>query len=200
MICSYFSIIFSMIILNLILGLSFIVLLVRSSPFIAGLGLLLLTLRVRLWLALISSSWVGIVILIIYLGGLLMLFAYFLALTPHHKIEISGWPLFIRLLAWIHSCPSVLYLYPKDLISSVSSASLLFCLMFLLYGIVIVVQISISRAGPLRQFNYDGRLNYKSSGSCPGNWPHRPFVPELIGPHWCCGLWLMPVFCSLKKT
>merc|ERR1711976_711291 len=48
-------------------------------------------------LSLTFSSWIGIVILLIYMGGLIVLFAYFLAICPNQKNALT--PLGKALLA-----------------------------------------------------------------------------------------------------
>lgn len=59
-----------------------------SSPLILGVWVLILALLIALLTAMSSSSWLGLIIFLIYVGGLLVIFAYFVALTPN--IIIGG--------------------------------------------------------------------------------------------------------------
>jgi len=50
---------------------------------------LLLVFRLRIYIRLALASWIGILVFLVYLGGLMVVFAYFLAICPNQKIEFK---------------------------------------------------------------------------------------------------------------
>lgn len=125
------------------------------------LGLILLIGRISL--ACLSSinlpSWVGLVIFLIYVGGLLVIFSYFIAIQPNQQLGLSTilgvlvvtFPIFI----------ATQFLWPLFLLSRFYVGGLLgwerVCLLallaiVLLLALVIVVKVAFSNKGSLRPF------------------------------------------------
>lgn len=149
-----------------ILSLSFSIILARS-PLILGSWILLIALSISLLIRTIIISWLGILVFLIYIGGILVIFAYFRAIQPNQQLQINN-IFFIFLITFI---PIIFILYRnnKSLLIELNSyishsiislyqwhnLILLFFLGILLFfALVAVVKVSKSTLGPLRPFNY----------------------------------------------
>lgn len=141
-------------------------LILAPSPLFLGLWILLLALSISLLLSFSAASWLGLFIFLIYVGGLLVIFAYFVALTPN--LIIGGGPLytllplsFITLLITIN----ILFIFPPStplifnpinifiLTTKINSAALITLALALFIALVAVVKICSHSASPLRPFN-----------------------------------------------
>ncbi len=146
---------------NLLLTLS-LSLLLAPSPFSIGLTILIVAGIVASSYASIITSWFAFLIYLIYVGGILVIFSYFLALTPNQS-SISR-PFLLTLLTtfslllissygtdiWFPSCSTstqscILY-HP------INCPILIILISILLLTIIIVVKISSRNKGPLRAF------------------------------------------------
>lgn len=148
------------IICNFLLTLSFSLLL-TSNPFIIALSILLIAIIVASIFSLLISSWFAFLIYLIYVGGILIIFSYFLALTPNQPIYPSHVPILLStfLLFLIFSLsldiwspsfsikPQIASLY---LYSNCPILILLTLILFL--TIIIIVKLSSLSKGPLRSF------------------------------------------------
>ena len=70
---------------------------IALSPLILGIWILLIALISRVFLAIFSNSWFRIIIFLIYIGGLLVIFAYFISIQPNQFLFI-GYNLYILLI------------------------------------------------------------------------------------------------------
>ena len=136
-----------------------------SPPLSRGILILIVALIVSFLVSSRFSSWFGILIFLIYVGGLLVMFAYFSSIGPNQQLEFSKVFAFIvigRLYFSLFS-PSLLPLSCPPLLSSpiilfliswpnvivfLGLASVLFL------ALVIVAKITSSAEGPLRPFQY----------------------------------------------
>lgn len=147
--------------LNILLTLSISLILV-PGPFALGLSILFIALLVATRTAILLSSWLGFLIYLIYVGGILVIFSYFLALTPNQptmfKLQIPV--LLLTYIAFLASSyPSSpwnlfnLYSpYTSTLFEKRNLYILLLAVITLLLAIIIVVKTSIVSKGPLRAF------------------------------------------------
>jgi len=142
-------------------------LLFAPSPIALGTLILLLALQLRAILSLSSSSWFAILLFLIYIGGLLVIFSYFIALCPNLPIPM-GRPVFAFLFTFT-LCQSLLILSPPILnlwpltpskIPSLSSILaphnlplLLFLARILFFALILVVKLRSRTSGPLRPFS-----------------------------------------------
>lgn len=136
-------------------------LLFASSPIILGLLSLIIAFAAAGLLVRLFSSWFALITILIYVGGLLVIFAYFLAICPNQLIALKT-PLSvfsITALIIIIAVPPI----PHSLISAEptplvniflpTQAPLLVLLaLLLLLTIIVVVKITQRNRGPLRPF------------------------------------------------
>lgn len=133
---------------------------ITFSPVSLGATVLAIALTVALIMGMISSGWFGLITFIIYIGGILVIFAYFAALQPNQ--HITSWasvtfPLVvtIRFLRLVSHAPLLnSSTRPAIYIMLTAPHSLIFvCLALLLFlALVAVVKISRANEGPLRPF------------------------------------------------
>ena len=153
----------SIFILSFTLSLSLVL---ASSPLFLGLWVLILALRVSLLLGLTTASWLSLFIFLIYVGGLLVIFAYFVALAPNQIIEAK-----IILILRVATYFSLIFiLYPNfivlasdfsftrqlPIIALFSFSNILiflFLALVLFFALVAVVKIRTIVSGPLRPFS-----------------------------------------------
>lgn len=136
-----------------------------SSPLTIGLWVLLLALALARLIALSISPWFGLTIFLIYVGGMLVIFAYFAALTPNQPHEILKIGLILRLTLIIIFTPT---LYLGNLLESFlsyssikpeltiltpwSSRAFIIVVIILFFILVSVVKVADIFKGPLRPF------------------------------------------------
>lgn len=139
-----------------------IALLFATSPIVLGLICLNIAILVAALLTSLFSSWFGLIALLIYVGGLLVIFAYFLAICPNQLISIRT-PItvfafsFIILLLLFSFDPNTSCLAEPTPLTNIflpPHATLFILLaLVLLLTIIVVVKITQRRRGPLRPFN-----------------------------------------------
>lgn len=136
-----------------------------SSPLFLGLWVLLLTLIIRIIANITTTTWLGLMIILIYIGGLLVIFAYFVALTPNLIIEgkliitnlLLSWPIFLSFLLIVEktdikslshtSIRPLSYLF----IEHFTVISILAIILF--FALVATVKLVSNVSSPLRPFN-----------------------------------------------
>nr|AVW86090.1 NADH dehydrogenase subunit 6 [Levensteiniella iris] len=148
------------------LSLSF---LVPSSPITMGLWVLLLALSISWFVGSILNPWFAMIIFLVYVGGMLVMFAYFTALTPNQPLIfpplLSAFLLLMTTLLLIltfktplmsspFSLVYPLYTHPITILYTPSNCLLLLSLASILFLIlVVVVKITNISSGPLRPFH-----------------------------------------------
>lgn len=137
------------------------------SPLLLGVWILITALLISIFLATITYSWVGFLIFLIYVGGILVIFAYFTAIQPNQFIQANSllvtlaltfslffiiiFPLTPSLVSNLNLAPSYSIL---SLYASPNIPVLIFLGIILFLALVAVVKVSKSLLGPLRPFNY----------------------------------------------
>lgn len=135
------------------------------SPLSLGIWVLLLCLILSRFLSITLSSWYAILLFLIYIGGLLVIFSYFVALQPNQQLG------FLKLI--VISTITLLYintiflLVPGPLIVIHSllpnralvlinyNLSIILILgIFLFFALIVVVKITYITKQPLRPFIY----------------------------------------------
>lgn len=137
-------------------------LLFASTPIILGLLCLIIAFSTAALLASLFSSWFALIALLIYVGGLLVIFAYFLAICPNQLIALktpflvflSTFALFLILAPSHFQTPTLSIPTPLVNIFLPAHTTLLVLLaLLLLLTIIVVVKITQRNRGPLRPFN-----------------------------------------------
>ena len=135
-----------------------------ASPLLIGLWIILIALFIAMSLSLFSS-WLGIIVFLIYIGGLLVIFAYFVALTPNLIIEgftIIKW---ILISTFIFFC--LLEIFNIRILNIFNSSwqtpiinlinnnffALTFIALMLFFALVAVVKLCSFFSAPLRPYN-----------------------------------------------
>nr|QED22464.1 NADH dehydrogenase subunit 6 [Amynthas sp. SC201001-01]QED22529.1 NADH dehydrogenase subunit 6 [Amynthas sp. GZ201605-04] len=136
-----------------------------TTPIMLGINILAMALLLSATLATSMSSWYAFLVFLIYVGGMLVMFAYFLALTPNQQMPTTSniMYMFVTLITLTtvavvtktkisipqEMCQDTMFLY------SLSTASIIITLaLVLLLTMVIVVKLTSRSKGPLRPFNY----------------------------------------------
>lgn len=144
---------------------STIILYLSTTPIILGINILSMALLLSVTLASSIRSWYAFLIFLIYIGGILVIFAYFLALSPNQQIPTTSNVIYIILTLLTLVIVAIvtdtkvfiaqetfqdrIYLY------SVGTAPILILLaVILLLTIIIVVKLTNRSSGPLRPFSY----------------------------------------------
>jgi len=138
--------------------------LLAPSPLAIGSTILLIALGTSRFFALGSSSWLAFLIFLIYVSGILVIFSYFLALTPNHPSIFMGYyqlsvcsARLIILISysysdiWISESESQLPITEFIYLPS-NCVILIFLTILLLITIIVVVKICQRSKGPMRAF------------------------------------------------
>lgn len=137
-----------------------------STPLSLGLYILLLALSMAGFISLSLHSWVRFLLFLIYIGGLLVIFAYFAAIQPNQPIEMAKIIRALTLAILIIDFPTnqinlipITFNQPispsLDTIYSLINIPILILLALVLFlALVAVVKISQNFQGPLRPFIY----------------------------------------------
>lgn len=141
-----------------------VTLLTCSNPFSIAINILLIALISSSLYAIIHSTWLGLLIFLIYIGGILVIFSYFLAVAPNqqkfntHSIIIPATSTIIFTLILITVTDSWVSFTP--LLSPLTSImfcnnnlpTLLILVLILLFTIIAVIKVCKLEKGPLRSF------------------------------------------------
>uniref|UniRef100_A0AAU6QGV9 NADH dehydrogenase subunit 6 n=1 Tax=Prionospio sanmartini TaxID=3050092 RepID=A0AAU6QGV9_9ANNE len=136
-----------------------------TSPLFMGLWIISLALVMAMSTSMILTSWLGMMMFLIYVGGLLVMFAYFVALTPNLLIESKTMTLMLTLSTpLIFLSVSIMLISDNKLFSDITQLPLSFLMsenlytitliaLTLFFALVAVVKICSTFSSPLRPFN-----------------------------------------------
>lgn len=149
-----------LIIINRLIITLFISCLTILSPIRLGATVLCIAVFVASRLTLISTGWFGLITFIIYVGGMLVIFAYFAALQPNQ--HITNWRriltpsfFFIIMYASFQPSPIIWKLATPDTAHIYSAPNIILPIIIaiiLFLALIIVVKTSRAHEGPLRPF------------------------------------------------
>lgn len=139
-----------------------------ESPLTLGLWLIVIALNISLFTAILTSKWFGIILFLVYVGGLLVIFAYFCAISPNQLNDVktiiltfilSIAPISLLLITIYSPAVSSVKWRPSSLVQSSiltlnNSIPLVAAAIILFFTIVIVIKIAPNHQGPLRPFSY----------------------------------------------
>jgi len=149
-------------IINRLIITLFISCLTIISPIRLGATVLCIAVFVASRLTLISTGWFGLITFIIYVGGMLVIFAYFAALQPNQQITNWRWVLspsffLVILYASFQSSPIIWKLVIPNTAHIYSTPNIIIPVIIaiiLFLALIIVVKTSRANEGPLRPFQY----------------------------------------------
>lgn len=130
------------------------------NPLSLGIVILIIAVTLTLIYASIISSWVAFLIFLIYVRGILVIFAYFVSLIPNQPTHYITFPTII--LVTISLIPLIyksfrinsifMYKFTNTMYTFNNIVTLLILALFLLFAIIVVVKIVTNNKGPLRPF------------------------------------------------
>jgi len=134
-----------------------------STPIILGVNILIMALLLSWVFAAFIRSWFAFLIFLIYIGGILVIFAYFLALTPNQQISNFNTVPYALISLATFSVLAYTINIKIPIISNMSQGNsilyitntapfLILLALILLLTIVIVVKLTSRSKGPLRPF------------------------------------------------
>nr|YP_010492260.1 NADH dehydrogenase subunit 6 [Aporrectodea tuberculata]UWM94571.1 NADH dehydrogenase subunit 6 [Aporrectodea tuberculata]UWM94584.1 NADH dehydrogenase subunit 6 [Aporrectodea tuberculata]UWM94597.1 NADH dehydrogenase subunit 6 [Aporrectodea tuberculata]UWM94610.1 NADH dehydrogenase subunit 6 [Aporrectodea tuberculata] len=135
-----------------------------STPIILGMNILMMSLLLSAAFASFMSSWFAFLIFLIYVGGMLVMFAYFLALTPNQQMANSNNIMYslislltLSILTYVTGIkvPTLSeFTQGNSTLYLMNTAPFLILLaLILLLTMIIVVKLTLRSKGPLRPFN-----------------------------------------------
>nr|BDQ43984.1 NADH dehydrogenase subunit 6 [Pheretima okutamaensis] len=135
-----------------------------TTPIMLGVNILIMALLLSVSLASSMSSWYAFLVFLIYVGGMLVMFAYFLALAPNQQMPTKSHMIYmvmtLLILTFVANITDTKIFIPQEMhqdstyLYSMSTAPLLILLaLILLLTMVIVVKLTNRSGGPLRPFN-----------------------------------------------
>lgn len=134
------------------------------NPLTLALTILIIALSVALLFGIYLSSWIAFLVFLIYIGGIIVIFAYFVAIAPNIPINIT-WPsifsistlilliLFIRTNPFKPNSTPIHSIILNTFYSIEHIETLILLALILLLTIIIVVKLVSLTKGPLRPFN-----------------------------------------------
>nr|YP_010614719.1 NADH dehydrogenase subunit 6 [Enchytraeus irregularis]WAS35294.1 NADH dehydrogenase subunit 6 [Enchytraeus irregularis] len=135
------------------------------NPLSMGIIILMTSLILTLVYSTMMTSWIAFLIFLIYIGGMLVMFAYFVALTPNQQMNLMTLiPLMMLFtvtfmymtmskMSPTMSTLNMKYMYTFYLTNNVPL--LLILALILLFTMIVVVKLVTNNKGPLRPFmNY----------------------------------------------
>lgn len=148
--------------LNSLITTLFFSCIIALSPINLGITVLLIALLISISLSILTSRWFGFIIFIIYVGGILVIFAYFAALQPNQITTTWGWiitPSFFTIIitAFFQNNSIITTLTTPNTIEiyHITNSILPILLALILFlALVIVVKTAHADEGPLRPFSY----------------------------------------------
>ena len=152
----------TLLIINSIIITLFISCLRTISPISLGATVLSIAIFVAIDVRLVSTRWFGFITFIIYVGGILVIFAYFAALQPNQHITNWAWiviPSTLAIVLYTTINPLSIHwathkLTTTQLYQTNNYIIPLLIALILFLALIIVVKTARADEGPLRPFSY----------------------------------------------
>lgn len=152
-----------LIITRIVISLS-VTMLTCTNPFSIAITILLTALITSRLYAALHSSWLSFLLFLIYVGGILVIFSYFLAITPNQQ-KFNNYSIFIPFISMllfiiifiltVDSWTSYMPILPQlttIIFTTFNLSSLIILVVVLLFTIVVVIKTCKLEKGPLRSF------------------------------------------------
>nr|YP_010411922.1 NADH dehydrogenase subunit 6 [Notostomum cyclostomum]URP31056.1 NADH dehydrogenase subunit 6 [Notostomum cyclostomum] len=151
--------------MKLLLGLSLSMTsstLTLNSPILMALNILTVAVSLSVMTSVMISSWYGLLMFLIYIGGMMVMFSYFISLTPNQTLKMKQYmktllfsmimltPLVTMFMNNLISDSPVIKAY--DLYSLNMKPMTIMLILILLMMLLIVVKLAKISSGPLRPF------------------------------------------------
>nr|UZT67815.1 NADH dehydrogenase subunit 6 [Erpobdella octoculata] len=138
---------------------------IMNSPVLLLFNILMMALTISWLTGAMFSSWYSFLVFLIYIGGMMVMFSYFVALSPNQYLKIKSVTFMMMLAMLMISLPTFYSYNPAEfnnnnkfdslyLYSPVLVPILLFMIILLLMMMLIVVKMINTSKGPLRPFMY----------------------------------------------
>lgn len=155
----------AMLYIFLILNAVSISIIFSSSPLILGVWVILISLSLTLFLCTLIPSWFSFLIFLIYIGGLLVMFSYFVAIQPNQQLGIAKIMAISRVSGiYLHFLTNPLIKLPHRLsdarfsLRTIMSTPRIFIIILigisLFLALIVVVKMTSLTKGPLRPYSY----------------------------------------------
>lgn len=152
--------ILSIITIRIVIPIVFII-----SPLSLGLWILLISLSLSLTISIKISAWYRILLILIYVGGLLVIFSYFVAIQPNQQlgflklilIFLITFLYFILLLISLNTVSFIdinISFFNSSILNPYNIIIILILGIFLFFALIVVVKITYLSKLPLRPFIY----------------------------------------------
>lgn len=141
-----------------------ITILTCTNPFSITITILLVALSISGLYATLYSSWLAFLLFLIYVGGILVIFSYFLAIIPNQHqfnyyltiiplLSITIFTLFSIFISdtWTSSIPNYSSL-TTIIFNPYNLSTLILLVLILLFTIIVVIKACKIEKGPLRSF------------------------------------------------
>nr|YP_010713440.1 NADH dehydrogenase subunit 6 [Mooreobdella quaternaria]WDA96115.1 NADH dehydrogenase subunit 6 [Mooreobdella quaternaria] len=140
---------------------------IMNTPVLILFNILMMALSIAWMTGLMYSSWYSFLIFLIYIGGMMVMFSYFVAISPNQYMKIKSTVIMMMMTLLMISSPimmkynnnnkqynnnnmfDTLYLYDPNM-----TPMLLFMMLLLLMMMLLVVKMINLSKGPLRPFMY----------------------------------------------
>nr|YP_010292302.1 NADH dehydrogenase subunit 6 [Poecilobdella javanica]ULO25926.1 NADH dehydrogenase subunit 6 [Poecilobdella javanica] len=132
-----------------------------NSPIMLLINVLGLSLLMAWMISLLFSNWFSFMIFLIYIGGMLVMFSYFVALSPNQMVKLSSLYLLmvmIMLIVQLLFLPMYVpmkmsyFSFSSSMFSSSNIFMVLMLILILLMIMLVIVKLVDMSKGPLRPF------------------------------------------------
>lgn len=151
--------------LSLIIAAAIFTIFLSFNPLTLGILILFIALTLAMLFATSMSSWVAFLVFLIYIGGMLVIFSYFVALIPNQTIYMwYNLSIIVITFFTFSIASSVLKIHPpiirhlsnqlNVIYIKINTPLLILLAWILLFTIIVVVKVVTQTKGPLRPFSY----------------------------------------------
>ena len=135
-----------------------------SSPLTLGVWVILISLLMTLFLCTLTTSWFTFLIFLIYIGGLLVIFSYFVAIQPNQHLgmlKMVAISVVSRLYLYSLSTPIVKLPHTlsqnaptqRNILTRQTNFFIILMAISLFLALIVVVKITYSTKAPLRPYS-----------------------------------------------